>query len=298
MSDFYATANPADDDAGLIETLRQTLDLGVTFLDTSDIYGPYTNEKLIGRAIRGRRDDVVVATKFGIVRNEQGAYVGLNGRADYVRKACDASLQRLGIDTIDVYFQHRADPNTPIEETVGAMAELVSAGKVRCLGLSEADPATIRRAHAVHPITALQTEYSLWTREPEGAILATCRELGIGLVAYSPLGRGFLTGRFRSTGDIPPNDWRQGNARFQGENFKRNLDLLAKIDDIARRKQATDAQVALAWLLACGPDIVPIPGSTRIERVKENAGAVNVMLTEDEVSALDSLASEVAGSRY
>jgi aryl-alcohol dehydrogenase-like predicted oxidoreductase len=232
------------------------------------------------------------------VRSEDGAYLGISGRPDYVRKACDASLQRLGVDTIDVYYQHRVDADTPIEETVGAMAELVTAGKVRYLGLSEASPATIRRAAAVHPIAALQTEYSLWSREPEDGLLQTCRDLGIAFVAYSPLGRGFLTGRFRSPDDLAPDDWRRHNPRFQGENFRKNLDLVAKVEELARTKGATPAQLALAWLLAQGPDIVPIPGSTRAERVEENAGAVAVHLTADDLAQLDAIAAGIAGERY
>jgi aryl-alcohol dehydrogenase-like predicted oxidoreductase len=294
MSDFYGSA----DDAVSVATIHRALDLGVTFLDTADAYGPFKNEQLVGRAIRDRRDRAVVATKFGNVRSETGAPLGINGTPDYVRKACDASLRRLGVDTIDLYYQHRVDPNTPIEETVGAMAELVQAGKVRHLGLSEAAPATIRRACAVHPITALQTEYSIWSREPEDALLATCRELGIGFVAYSPLGRGVLAGRFRSIDDLLPDDWRRSNPRFQGENFQRNLQLAAKVEDLARRKGCTPAQLALAWLLAQGPDIVPIPGSTRIERVEENAGAVAIAVTPADKAELDVLAPTVAGTRY
>ena len=294
MSDFYGSA----DDARSVETIHRTLDLGINFLDTADIYGPFTNERLVGRAIRDRRDRVVLATKFGNMRNEQGAFLGINGRPEYVRQACDASLQRLGVDTIDLYYQHRVDANVPIEDTVGAMSELVKAGKVLYLGLSEAGPLTIRRAHGVHPMTALQTEYSLWSREPETELLATCRELGIGFVAYSPLGRGFLTGRFRSIDDLAANDWRRNNPRFQGENLQRNLAIVSMIEVIAHARQATAAQVALAWLLARGPDIVPIPGSTRIERVEENAGAATIVLTPDEMARLDTLAPNVVGERY
>ena len=294
MSDFYGGA----DEAGSIATIHRALDLGVTFLDTADMYGPFTNERLVGRAIKGRRDEVVLATKFGNVRSEDGAFLGISGRPEYVRSACDASLQRLGVDTIDLYYQHRVDDKTPIEDTVGAMAELVKAGKVRYLGLSEAAADTIRRASAVHPITALQTEYSLWTRDPEEGILDTCRSLGIGFVAYSPLGRGFLTGRFRSIDDLAPDDWRRNNPRFQGENFQKNLEIVERVEALARRKQCTPAQLAIAWLLARGRDIVPIPGSTRQERVEENARAVDVTLTPDEIAALEPVGAAVAGQRY
>jgi aryl-alcohol dehydrogenase-like predicted oxidoreductase len=294
MSDFYG---PADEERS-IATIHRALDLGITFLDTADAYGPFTNERLVGRAVRDRRDAVVLATKFGNVRAADGTFVGISGRPEYVRQACDASLQHLGVDIIDLYYQHRVDPNTPIEDTVGAMADLVKAGKVRHLGLSEAAPATIRRAHAVHPIAALQTEYSLWSREPEADVLPTVRELGIGFVAYSPLGRGFLTGRFRSIDDLAPGDWRRNNPRFQGENFQRNLDLVAKAQELARVKRCTPAQLALAWLLSRGQDVVPIPGSTRSERVEENAAAVSVQLSADELAALDRLAPGVAGERY
>jgi aryl-alcohol dehydrogenase-like predicted oxidoreductase len=294
MSDFYGAA----DDTRSIETLHRAIDLGVDFLDTADIYGPFTNEELVGRAIRDRRDRVVLATKFGNVRSTDGKWLGINGRPDYVRQACDASLKRLGVDSIDLYYQHRVDAETPIEDTVGAMAELVKAGKVRHLGLSEAAPATIRRAAAVHPIAALQTEYSLWSRDPEGELLDTCRELGIAFVAYSPLGRGFLTGRYRSIEDFAADDWRRNNPRFQGANFQKNLDLVDKVGELARSKGSTPAQLALAWLLARGNDIIPIPGSTRIERVEENADATRVQLSPEDIRALDALGPTVAGDRY
>ena len=294
MSDFYGAA----DDTTSIATLHRAIDLGVTFLDTADAYGPGRNETLIGAAIRDRRDSVTIATKFGFERNPDGTAVGINGRPGYVREACDASLRRLGVDAIDLYYQHRVDPAVAIEETVGAMAELVQAGKVRYLGLSEAAPATLRRAVAVHPIAALQTEYSLWSRDPEGELLATCRELGIGFVAYSPLGRGFLTGRFRSIDDLEPNDWRRQNPRFQGDNFQKNLDVVAQVQALARDKGCTPAQLALAWLLAQGDDIVPIPGSTRAARVAENAGATMVQLSPADLASLAALAPEVVGERY
>lgn len=294
MSDFYGAA----DDARSMATIHHALDLGITFLDTSDIYGPFTNEELVGRAVAGRRDQAIVATKFGIMRAPDGRAIGINGRPDYVRQACDASLTRLGLDTIDLYYQHRVDPAVPIEETVGAMADLVHAGKVRYLGLSEAAPKTLRRAVAVHPIAALQTEYSLWSRDPEGELLATCRDLGIGFVAYSPLGRGFLTGRYRSLDDLEAGDWRRTNPRFQGENFQKNLDVVAEVQTIAAAKGCTPAQLALAWLFAQGDDIVPIPGSTRAERVEENAGAAAITLSREELAALEALAPQVVGERY
>jgi aryl-alcohol dehydrogenase-like predicted oxidoreductase len=294
MSDFYGAA----DETRSIETMHRAIDLGVDLFDTADIYGPFTNEELVGRAIRDRRDRVVLATKFGNVRTTDGKFLGINGRPEYVRQACDASLMRLGVNEIDLYYQHRVDPETPIEETVGAMAGLVQAGKVRHLGLSEAAPATIRRAHAVHPIVALQTEYSLWSRDPEGELLDTCRELGMAFVAYSPLGRGFLTGRYRSIDDLAADDWRRNNPRFQGDNFQKNLNLVGKVEQLAKAKGRTPAQLALAWLLSRGEDIIPIPGSTRIERVTENVGATSVKLSADDIRSLDALAPTVAGERY
>jgi aryl-alcohol dehydrogenase-like predicted oxidoreductase len=296
MSEFYG----AGDDQESIATIHRALDLGVNFLDTADIYGPFTNERLVGRAIRGRRDEVVLATKFGNVRNEDGTWVGINGSPEYVRRACDASLQRLGVDVIDIYYQHRVDANVPIEETAGAMTELKAAGKIRHLGLSEASIQTLRRAHAVHPITALQTEYSLWSRDPEDGLLDVCRELGIGFVAYSPLGRGFLTGRYRALDDLAADDWRRNNPRFQGENFQKNLDIVARVTRVAERKHCTPAQLALAWLLAQGDDIVPIPGSKRRERLEENAAASDIQLTADDLREIDALlpAGIAAGTRY
>ena len=298
MSDFYG----AHDDGASIETMHRAIALGVTFFDTADVYGPFTNEQLVGRAIADRRSQVVLATKFGNVRDEKGTFLGINGRPEYVKQACDALLRRLGVETIDLYYQHRVDATVPIEETVGAMAELVAAGKVRYLGLSEAGPETIRRAHAVHPISALQTEYSLWTRDPEGTVLPVCRELGIGFVAYSPLGRGFLTGRFRTADDLEANDWRRNNPRFQGENFVHNLALADRVRDMARRKACTPAQIALAWLLRQGDDIVPIPGSRRIERIEENAHAndVHYALSAADMAEMDALfpPGAAAGTRY
>jgi aryl-alcohol dehydrogenase-like predicted oxidoreductase len=296
MSEFYGTA----DEGEAIATIHRALDLGVTFLDTADMYGPFTNEQLVGRAIRGRRDEVTLATKFGNERNADGSWVGINGSPDYVRKACDASLERLGVDHIDLYYQHRVDLETPIEETVGAMKELVEAGKVTHLGLSEAAPATIRRAAAVHPITALQTEYSLCSRDPEDEILPTVRELGIGFVAYSPLGRGFLSGQIKSVDALHEDDFRRRAPRFQGANFDRNIQLLSVVEDIAREKEATPSQIALAWVLARGDDIVPIPGTKRMRNLEENAAATDVRLTDDELRGLEEAFPNgaVAGDRY
>ena len=296
MSEFYG----AHDDAQSIDTIHRALDLGVNFLDTADMYGPFTNEMLVGRAIRDRRDEVVLATKFGNVRGNDGAFLGINGHPDYVRKACDASLQRLGVDHIDLYYQHRVDTSVPIEETVGAMAELVAAGKVRHLGMSEAAPQTIRRAHAVHPIAALQTEYSLWSRDAEDEIVPTVRELGIGFVAYSPIGRGFLSGKWRSIDDLAPDDWRRNNPRFQGENFARNLDVVKKIEEIAREKRVTPAKLAIAWVMAQGDDIVPIPGSKSQKHLEENVAAAEISLTPEELARIDEVApvGVAAGDRY
>ncbi|HXE43778.1 MAG TPA: aldo/keto reductase [Conexibacter sp.] len=296
MSEFYGET----DEGEAIATIHRALELGVTLLDTADMYGPFANERLVGRAIAGRREQVVLATKFGNARGESGEFLGIRGDAQYVREACDASLQRLGVETIDLYYQHRVDRNVPIEETVGAMAELVAAGKVRYLGLSEAAPETIRRAHAVHPISALQTEYSLWTRDVERKILPTVRELGIGFVAYSPLGRGFLSGRWSSPQEIPDGDFRKHNPRFQGENFARNMALVERVRELAERKGATPAQLALAWVMARGEDVVPIPGTKRVRYLEENVAACDVGLTDEDLRALDEAipVGAAAGERY
>lgn len=296
MSEFYGQA----DDQESIRTIHHALDRGLNFLDTADIYGLGKNEQVVGQALKGRRHQAVLATKFGIVRETDGSFLGVNGRPDYVRQACDASLKRLGVDVIDLYYQHRVDPNTPIEETVGAMADLVRAGKVRFLGLSEAGPQTIRRAHAVHPITALQTEYSLWSRDPEDEVLPTCRELGIGFVAYSPLGRGFLTGQIKRFEDLAEDDYRRQSPRFQGENFQRNLDLVRRIEEIAAEKHCRPSQLALAWVLAQGDDIVHIFGTKRRTYLDENLAALSVDLTASDLKRISEVAPHgvASGSRY
>lgn len=296
MSAYYGAYDDAESEA----TIRRALDLGTTFFDTADVYGPFANEALVGRVLADARDRIVIATKFGNVRNNVGEALGVNGRPEYVKRSCDLSLQRLGTDHIDLYYQHRVDPDTPIEETWGALSELVQAGKVRYLGISEAAPQTIRKAHAVHPISTLQTEYSLWSRDVEDEILSTCRELGIGFVPYSPLGRGFLTGQITSPDDLAEDDFRRTSPRFQGENFQKNLELVDRVREVAAQKSVTPGQLALAWLLHQGDDVVPIPGTKRRERLEENLAAADVELTEDELQRIDEAAptGAAAGERY
>ena len=296
MSEFYGTGE--EDES--VSTIRRAIDLGVTFIDTADMYGPFTNEKLVGKAIEGRRDEVTIATKFGIQREEDGTWLGINGRPEYVKSACDASLKRLGVDHLDLYYQHRVDPETPVEETVEAMKELVEAGKVRYLGLSEAAPESIRQAHRVHPISVLQTEYSLWSRDVEDEHLPTLRELGIGFVAYSPLGRGFLTGQIQEFEDLPEDDYRRRSPRFQGENFDKNLELVQRVNEIAKEKGVKPGQLALAWLLYQGDDIVPIPGTKRREYLEENAAAADVELDDEDLKRIEEVAPKdvAAGERY
>jgi aryl-alcohol dehydrogenase-like predicted oxidoreductase len=297
MSDFYGDR----DEDSAIQTIHRALDLGINFLDTADMYGPFTNERLVGRAIKSRRDAVILATKFGNRRSADGKFRDISGHPDYVREACDASLQRLEVDYIDLYYQHRVDPKIPVEDTWGAMKELVESGKVRHLGISEAAPATIRKAHSVHPITAVQTEWSLWTRDPEdNGVIATVRELGIGFVAYAPLGRGFLSGKFRTIDDLEPEDTRRSHPRFQGENFAKNLELVKRIQELANKKQVTSSQLALAWVLAQGHDVVPIPGTKHIKYLEENIAALDVELTPKDMQLIDEAAPKgaTAGERY